>query len=163
MVDAMDPQLRAIYEADQADRRRLELEGLRERDDDRCRQVDALLANGQARSSEDFFHAAMVLQHGGSAEDYYRAHELAKRATEMGYEPARWLTAAAVDRWLMSTGRPQKYGTQYREIDGNWVLHDVDPTTTDDERVQWNVPTLQAAIERSNTLARPPTVNRAPS
>lgn len=82
-----------------------------------------------------------------------RAHQLAKRAAELGStQPARWLAAAAYDRWLMTGGRPQKYGTQYRSADGHWVLHEVDPATSDEERTRWDVPALAAALRRADQM-----------
>ena len=56
------------------------------------------------------------------------------RAIELGYEPARWLAAAAYDRWLSDAGLPQKFGTQYRSEGGRWILLPVDSSTTDEER-----------------------------
>jgi len=62
------------------------------------------------------------------------------RAAELGStRPARWLAAAAYDRWLMTGGLPQKYGTQFRFANGRWGLHEVDPTTSDEERARWDV------------------------
>jgi transposase len=69
------------------------------------------------QAPEDYFHAAMVFQHGETLDDFWRAHELAKRGAELGHPNCRWLTAAAYDRWLMNQGKPQKYGTQYTSRD----------------------------------------------
>ncbi|MBO0777659.1 MAG: hypothetical protein J2P37_02420 [Ktedonobacteraceae bacterium] len=72
------------------------------------------------QAGEDYFHAAMIFQHGERLEDYWQAHELAKQAVAQGYRPAAcWFVAASYDRWLMHQGKPQKYGTQYRvDADG---------------------------------------------
>jgi hypothetical protein len=94
----------------------------------------------------------MVFQHGTTVDDYWQAHELALKAAEMGYRKARWLAAAAYDRWLMHQGQPQKYGTQYRAEAGAWTLWKVDPSTTDEERARWDVPTLEEAKRRAATL-----------
>jgi hypothetical protein len=45
----------------------------------------------------------------------------------------------------MRTGKPQKYGTQYRHRDGRWELYEVDPSTTDGERNLWGVEPLEQA------------------
>ncbi len=81
------------------------------RDRARRRWVAELLAAGAAHA-DDLYHAAMVFLHGEKADDWRRAHELALRSAELGHSHARWLAAAAYDRWLMMQGRPQKYGTQ---------------------------------------------------
>ena len=113
-----------------------------QRDAERRQRVRALIEAGGLAEPADYYHAAMVFQHGADLADFWRAHELALKAADMGYRKARWLAAAAYDRWLMNQGRPQKYGTQYRAIAGKWVLLDVDPETTDEDRSRWDVPPL---------------------
>jgi len=106
----------------------------------------------------DHYHAAMVFQHGGSAESYRRARELALRAADLGHRPARWLAAAALDRLLVHEGRRQRYGTQYRTWGGERMLVEVDPSTTDRERAEWDVPPLAEARARAvGTLPPDPT------
>jgi hypothetical protein len=52
----------------------------------------------------------------------------------------------------MTGGLPQKYGTQYRSVNGRWVLHEVDPTTTDEERARWDVRPLAEALRRADQM-----------
>lgn len=52
----------------------------------------------------------------------------------------------------MTGGLPQKYGTQYRSANGRWVLHEVDPTTSDEERARWDVPPLAEALRRADEM-----------
>jgi hypothetical protein len=156
---AMNEELRAIHEADQADRMGGTMSPeVAERDAERLRRVAELVDAGEARTGEDCYHAAMVFQHGAQLADYRRAHELALRAAELGHRPGRWLAAAAYDRWLMRQDRLQKYGTQYRAGEAGWELYPVDPETTDDERAAWDVPTLARARQQAEelTAARPP-------
>jgi hypothetical protein len=154
-------ELRRLFEADQRDRsgdiREVDWDQLRDRDRQRRRRVEALIAGGALRRgphAEDYFHAAMVFQHGEGSDDIRRAYELASKAAELGMDRARWLAAAAYDRWLMTEGRPQKYGTQYQARDGRWVLYEVDPATTDDERAEWNVPPLAESLARAEQMTR---------
>jgi hypothetical protein len=115
----VNQELYALFDEDQADRRGEFPADLSERDQRRRRRVEQLLAEGTVVDPDDLFHAAMVFQHGADRAHYLRAHELAKRAAELGStRPARWLAAAAYDRWLMAGGLPQKYGTQYRGSTG---------------------------------------------
>lgn len=149
----MNQELRALFEEDQADRSGQFPTDMYQRDQRRRRRVEQLLAQGTLTGPDDLFHAAMVFQHGADRAYYLRAHELAKRATELGStRPARWLAAAAYDRWLMTGGLPQKYGTQYRSANGRWVLHEVDPTTSDGERARWDVPPLAEALRRADEM-----------
>jgi hypothetical protein len=46
---------------------------------------------------------------------YKKANELARQGIELGDERSKWLYAATMDRWLVSQGKPQKYGTQFRK------------------------------------------------
>src|SRR5438270_13941734 len=109
-------ELRRMFEADQDLRRQppnspWALARMLRQDSRRRRRVKRLLTAGAVRSPEDEYHAAMMLQHSLRLEDYWQAHTLASQAAEAGYGPARWLTAAAPDRWPLRQGRPQKYGT----------------------------------------------------
>ena len=154
----MNQELFTIFEEDQADRRGDLPQDLAARDQARRRRVEQLITTDALQEPEDYFHAAMVFQHGGIPDDSWRAHELAKRAAELGHHSARWLAAAAYDRWLMQQHKPQKYGTQYVAEGDHWRLYDVDPATTDAERADWDVPPLEIARKRAEDLtrARPP-------
>jgi hypothetical protein len=150
----VNEELRQLYEADQGDRLASEVPAdVMERDRARRRRVTELLDAGAAEAGQDFFHAAMVFQHGEDLGDYQRAHELALRAAELGHRPGRWLAAAAHDRWLMNQGRPQKYGTQFRGVGDRYELYEVDPATTDEERAEWDVPPLAEALRRAQDMA----------
>jgi hypothetical protein len=102
---AVNQALGALFEEDQADRRGEFPADLDERDERRRRRVEQLLAEGTVVDPDDLFCAAMVFQHGADRTHFLRAHELAKRAAELGSTRlARWLAAAAYDRWLMTGG-----------------------------------------------------------
>ena len=95
----------------------------------------------------------MILQHGGESEHYRLANALASEAMAGGHGPAKWLTAATEDRWLVSQNRPQRYGTQYVKAEGGeWGLAPVDPGVTDDERAEYNVPPLAEALRREKEM-----------
>ena len=65
------------------------------------------------------------------------------KATELDPDlaVARWLAAAAKDRYLWNVDKPQIYGTQFRRIDdGTWTLEPIDESAvTDEERAAWAV------------------------
>jgi hypothetical protein len=48
----------------------------------------------------------------------------------------------------MRQGKPQRYGTQYMAAgpDGPLELWPVDPSTTDEERARWGVPSFADAL-----------------
>lgn len=100
-------------------------------------------------SAADYHHAALVFQHGNKSEHYKLAHKFAEKAVELGDTSAKWLYAATLDRWLLSIGQPQKFGTQFRKNNkGNWELAPTDKTVSDGERAEYNVPPLSRALQR---------------
>ena len=127
------------------------------RDAERRARVREIVDKGGATTSTDYYHAAMVYQHGTEVPEYDEAHRLAMKAVELDPEnkEAKWLAAAAKDRSLMWQGKPQLYGTQFKKVDGRWVLWDVDPTITDEERAKWNVPPLAEQRKKLETLNAP--------
>jgi hypothetical protein len=162
-------ELQAIFEADQADRRgdmfARDPQGVMERDRLRRERVDELLSLGALQSGADYFHAAMVFQHGSSLRSYRQAHALASRSRDLGDTRAAWLAAASLDRWLTTVGKPQRFGTQFHGVEGRWELLPVDPTTTDEERAEWNVPSLAEQRQQAEQMTRdnPPTWSAMPS
>jgi hypothetical protein len=156
----LNPELVRLYEEDQGDRNvgsyeKIDWTKVTPRDEARRKRVDEIIAAGGAKAADDYYHAAMVYQHGNSPDEIQRAHDLAVKAAELDpkHDAARWLAAAAEDRKLMYEKKPQKWGTQFRKVDGKWVLWQVDPSITDEQRDEWNVPPLaeaQATAERMN-------------
>jgi len=154
MVIAMLPLLLAlnleVYVAllnDQADRAGdiPDVQKVLRADEQRRHIVQLAIASHTLTTADDDYHAAMVMQHGTTAEDIALARELAAEA--MKRDPANWraawLYAAATDRWLWRTGKPQIYGTQYKKVDGKWTLEPFDRNAvTDEERLKHRVPPL---------------------
>jgi hypothetical protein len=60
--------------------------------------------------------AAFIFQHGQKPDDYLYAHVLATTALGKGFEPAKWLSAATLDRYLRSVKQPQIFGTQFGSL-----------------------------------------------
>lgn len=140
-------ELRELFAADQADRRGnmhdMDWQAISQRDADRRARVTAIVDSGAARTAADFYHAAMVFQHGEGVDDIRQARDWAKKATELADEGseihgrARWLFAAATDRHLHRQGKPQIYGTQLvRHQGGPWTLEPFDRDAVSDEERQ---------------------------
>ncbi|MEW5994788.1 MAG: hypothetical protein AB1744_10380 [Candidatus Zixiibacteriota bacterium] len=119
--------------------------------------VYELLARSAIAEPQDLFNAALLLQHAdpnSCRECYLLAHHLARQAADLGYNPARYLSAATLDLYLVFGNQPQKYGTQYN-VDslGRHYLFPVDDLTSDSERAVWDVPpldSLKVRVERLN-------------
>lgn len=149
----MNGELHRLFLADQGDRSRGLADlppDLEDRDLERVQRVREMWLGGALQDAEDWFMAAVVLQHGDVAADYRQAHEFALEAAKRGHPAGRWMAAAAYDRWLMHQGKPQRFGTQYLVEGDRSFLWEVDPATTDDERAAWGVPLLAELIARAD-------------
>lgn len=153
-----NPELTRLYEEDQADRagtlKDTDWAAVEKRDAERRQRVLEIMEKDGAREASDYYHAAMVFQHGDKPEDHDRAHAWCLEALKLDpdLKSARWLAAASKDRALMWRGQPQLYGTQFKKVDGKWILWEVDPSITDEERAKWGVPPLSVARERVEKL-----------
>ena len=129
-------------------------------DEARRAQTLALLRAGRLSSAADYFDAALVFQHGNCPQHYQLAHLLAGQALARGALasggalPAGWLFAATFDRWQLSLGRPQAYGTQFSNTPGQceWRLTPVDAVTTDAQRERLGVPALGLARAQADIM-----------
>jgi hypothetical protein len=151
----MSDELILLYNADRQERvnqpgaNTAEYKAMRARDLRRRERVMEMAAANKFDTAEDYYHAAQIMNHVDTVEDAKNAHLFVFRSSELGYRPARWLAAASYDRWQMYQGKPQKYGTNYvfdRREDRLW---DVDPETTDEERVRWDVPPLAEQLRKA--------------
>lgn len=162
----MNITLKRLYDLDRDDHAAPRIAGtqeydaMRSRDAGRRQKVRILLENGSVSDPVDLYHAAWILNHGDEVVDAELAWQLAQRSLYAGYEPAKWLYAAAFDRAQMYRGLAQKFGTQIVPDGRRYRLWDTDPATSDDERASYNVPPLaemrQRADKDSSTLDQPP-------
>jgi hypothetical protein len=159
VVAGDNPELRSIRDADQADRRAAptpdKLRELMQRDSERRSRVLEILKDGRLTTAWDYFNAALVLQHGGSAEEIRLAHSLSTVAATLGpeHKSAKWLMAASWDRLMLRLKQPQWYGTQStRDQSGRYTLYPVDPdAVTDADRAVLGVPSLAEAQARNDS------------
>lgn len=168
----MNDELRSLFEADQQIRRECPDYGTAEyaaavaEDRRRGDRAAEIVAAGALEAPEDYYRAAMLLQHSYDVARVATARELALRAAELGCAPARWLAAAALDRWLMYQGRPQKYGTQVITDGSRWRRWDTDPTTTDADRAAWDVDSFaqqDRSVEEWNREVPPSPPEKGPA
>ena len=75
--------------------------------------LHAMLSRREITTGSDLYEAAFVFQHGETAPDYLLAHVLALDALTKGFDRAKWLSVATLDRYLQLIGQPQVFGTQY--------------------------------------------------
>jgi len=113
-------ELAAMYEQDQNDRKDVEnytkpgyWKSISAHDKAHHDRVIELMKSDKLQSGDDYYYAAMIMQHGDTAKDYVLAHLFAEAAAQRGNKPAVWLTAASFDRLMQSVGQPQIFATQY--------------------------------------------------
>ncbi|GHF94488.1 TPR end-of-group domain-containing protein [Thalassotalea marina] len=154
-LSKINVELYELYQADQSDRQSETIDWniVGKRDEMRQARVHELLSANKLSHGDDFFHAAMVMQHGGSSKDYKLANELSLKAAELNpsNKTAKWLACAAEDRYLQSIGKPQIWGTQYKKQnkDAPWTLEPFDQTVkTDKQRVEMGVRTIKESLAR---------------
>lgn len=105
-------------------------------------RVLELYNQGSVASSDDHYHAALVLLYGEDVTHYELSRTFARRAAALGSPRAWSIIAAAWDRSLIQRGKPQRFGTQFVREQGRWTLGRVDDGVTDAERAMYGVPPL---------------------
>lgn len=110
------------YETDQADRMTIGAylglfeDDLAKRDSIRLMQVNQLYKDNQISLPMDKFYAAFVFHHSKKTEFFEIAQKLAGEAASVSELKdnyvVQWLAKATYDRWMVSLGKPEKYGTQ---------------------------------------------------
>lgn len=148
-----NPKLQRLFDADQSARRdpNMSWDEIDTLDEANRAEVLAMLARGEIKTGLDYFQAAVIMQHGESAEDIRLAHSFATLSSQLGYDRATWMQAASWDRLLMYFEHPQWYGTQFTiDDDGQWHLYEVqEGAVSDEQRAEWRVPSLAESKERA--------------
>ena len=147
---ADNEELARLMAEDQSDRKSksIDWEVVAPRDRARLARVRALYTAGAIRTANDYYHAALVLQHGQAPEDFQLAHDFCVASMVLGKNDLAnaSLAAAAEDRFLMSIDRPQRFGTQFRSDGaGPQRLYTVGGDVSDDLRRIMGVPSLAEA------------------
>jgi len=102
-----------ILQKDQSDRVPEEIDWhiVLKRDSLRMKRVYELLDSNKVQTSDDYHNAAMIFQHGSDTTAYAMAVKLMRKAIELDSSASKRLLALAIDRYLLSKGKPQIYGT----------------------------------------------------
>jgi tetratricopeptide (TPR) repeat protein len=140
-------ELKKMYDEDQGARSVPQIDWNQLSKQDSLREIRnyELIKAGQLKTGKDYYHSAMLFQHGQDSIAYGMAVKHMKKAIEMDTTVNRWLLAAAIDRELNSRNKPQIYGTQYfrKDMKSKWELTSIDTTQiTDKERMYYGVETL---------------------
>jgi hypothetical protein len=153
--ESRSKELREIAKDDQEDRQDWEKKSpdqifkIAKRDEKRRKEVAEIFAEGCLVKAEDFAAAALVFQHGDTAEHFFQAYAWAKRAVELGDAKQKSLIATAVDRYLINSGRKQLFATQAsrRESDSCWCLEPTEPGFPDSVRKDYGGRPLSGSFD----------------
>jgi hypothetical protein len=117
----------------------------------RHKRLLEIIEKGQLYTGADFEAASLLLQHGGSFQDYAMAHELSLAAIILGYDGAAWLVSRTYDRMLLSVGHRQRFGTQWSSSG----LSPMDPTGVGDRhRLAMNTYKLKDLLENQQAILK---------
>ena len=149
-------ELQKMFDDDQKSRLATNIDWIKltSQDKEREKRIYELIETGQINTGNDYYHSAMILQHGEDTSASSFAIKLMIQAIELDSTINKWLLAAAIDRDLMKRKKPQIYGTQYiKKGDQNWIRYEIDTTViTDLERKRFNVETLKEQLEKERTM-----------
>jgi hypothetical protein len=129
----------------------------------RMAQVETILASNIALSSEEYFAAAMIMQHGSQPSHYQKAMTLSQTSAQLdpSNKKARWLSCAAEDRYRMKIGQSQVWGTQLsRKMNQTetyeiYYLENFDKTAKPDvDRIKCGLPALTDIEARLDKMAK---------
>lgn len=146
--------LAELAKSDQLDRKRNTPE-ISKNDRARLKEVKTIISEDTLITSNDYFNAAIVLQHGDEPQDYKTANDLAKKAVEIdeGNQKAKILVAQSMDRYLLSINKPQIYGTQRKLLGELEYMQPIDTLQISDfERKQLGLRTIRETLDFFNKM-----------
>ncbi len=142
-------ELKKLFDADQADRMAMEgkwsnpdlVRNVIENDASRLKRANEIYekyrSDNVALSDEEMIQLAFLFQHSLEIDDYQKAVELGNAAGQEG----KWIAAAAEDRWLISKGEKQKWGTQFTHgVEQAPMQSDEESGITDEMRRERGIP-----------------------
>lgn len=160
LQQARSRELQQLVIADQLDRKEnastlidKNWDKINKRDLARRKRVGEIFGEGCFKSSKDYLAAAFIYQHGDIPDHYYQTYIWAKRAAELGDENGKGMAALAIDRYLISIGKKQLFGSQFyiEKLKPNeecFCREAVEPSFPDSLRVAYSGITLKKRYDR---------------
>lgn len=149
-------ELAKMYSEDQGARmvKDIDWKTLSMKDKERESRVYEMIKADQILTGKDYYHSAMIFQHGSDSIAYGMAVKQMRKAIDLDPKINRWLLAAAIDRNLLSRDQPQIYGTQFSKKNGEkWKRSTMDPTKiTAEERKYYGVESLEEQVQKEREM-----------
>lgn len=119
----------------------------------RRKRVGEILGEGCFKTSDDYVAASLIYQHGEVSDHFYQAFVWANRAVQLGDSHQTALVAVTIDRYLVSIGKMQLFGSQAYASDATGWCYCLEPVESSfpdelrkeyagaslDERYEWLV------------------------
>lgn len=153
-------ELTNIAKQDQEDRENWEskneedLQKLEVNDLVRRKRVAEIFAEGCLSTSSDYLVAALIFQHGDFPDHYYQAFIWSRKAAELGDKNGKFFSALAIDRYLVSIGKKQLFGSQFYKAFGDecYCMQPVETTFPDNFRKDYSGRSLNDNYERMSSF-----------
>lgn len=117
------------------------------------REVLKMLEKGEIRTADDFYRAAWFFHHANAFRSYGLAVALAAASYHLSEPWGKNFYAVALDRFLLSIGQPQYFGTQFERRKGKWAISAYNKKTTDKERKWYFVDPIRKTIKKMERLS----------
>lgn len=116
------------------------IDQLNSNDLSRRKRVGEIMGEGCLKTAADYTAASIIYLHGDVPDHYYQAFIWANKASVLGDTEQKRLVAMSIDRYLVSIGKKQLFGSQFQASDTtNWCfcLQPVEPAFSDSDRVKY--------------------------
>jgi len=130
---------------------------LREIEKQARKEVSQMLNQKKLRTPDDFYRAAWFFHHGNTIRSHALAVTLAAVSYHLGEPWGKSFYATAIDRFLISVGHCQYFGTQLDKEQGKWVIAPCNKKVTDQERKEYlgeSLEGIKRGIEKLNQTGR---------
>lgn len=117
-----------------------------------------MLKRGQVRTADDFYRATLLFQHDDkSLKSYALAIALSTISYLLGERWGKSLSAAAIDRFLLSIHQKQLFGTNFEKLDNTWKMAPWQEGIPDKLRKEYDIPPLKKLQRELHSLNNFPT------
>ncbi|RYZ82365.1 MAG: hypothetical protein EOP04_22185 [Proteobacteria bacterium] len=101
-------------------------------------RVGEIFGEGCLKSAADYEAAFMAYQHGNTPDQYFQAFIWSRQAQSLGIPNMKGEIAMAIDRYLVSAGHKQLFGTQAtKPSDDCWCIQPIEETFSESMRDEY--------------------------
>lgn len=135
-------ELQTLAKEDQDDRKdpnTVDWSKVQPRDEARRKRVGEIFGEGCITTANDYSAAALIYQHGAIPDHYFQAFLWSKKASELGNSWEKHSVANGIDRYLVSIGHKQLFGTQFsKKTDSTlWCIEPLEKSFPDSRRMEY--------------------------